>query len=68
MIHGIHQGLLILGGFTILSTIIFQQLRRVTPVVSATEGRSLRVSAADDLPMNGKKLSADVTKRLARSL
>jgi hypothetical protein len=27
MIHGIHQGLLILGGFTILSTIIFQQLR-----------------------------------------
>jgi hypothetical protein len=27
MIHGIHQGLLIHGGFTILSTIIFQQLR-----------------------------------------
>jgi hypothetical protein len=27
MIHGIHQALLVLGGFTILSTIIFQQLR-----------------------------------------
>jgi hypothetical protein len=27
MIHGIHHALLVLGGFTILSTIIFQQLR-----------------------------------------
>jgi EmrB/QacA subfamily drug resistance transporter len=28
MIHGIHQALLVLGGFTILSTIIFRKLKR----------------------------------------
>ncbi len=28
MIHGIHQALLVLGGFTILSTVIFQQIEK----------------------------------------
>jgi hypothetical protein len=27
MIHGIHQALVVLGGFTILSTIIFRKLK-----------------------------------------
>jgi hypothetical protein len=27
MIHGIHEALLVLGGFTILSTIIFRKLK-----------------------------------------
>jgi hypothetical protein len=28
MIHGIHEALMVLGGFTILSTIIFRKLKR----------------------------------------
>ena len=28
MIHGIHEAFLVLGGFTILSTIVFHRLKR----------------------------------------
>jgi len=28
MIHGIHEAFLVLGGFTILSTVVFFQLKR----------------------------------------
>ena len=47
MIHGIHQAFLVLGGFTILSTIIFRQAeKRRRRQRQPAESRSCRVTGA----------------------